>query len=156
MPLSVLRSALLCFLPAMAMWTFNATQPVAPHDDNAPETKDPAIQVQFLEFVTPDVEAMCGTLEKLHGVEFSAPVPEFGNARTAALGSGGLISVRAPMRPDEEPVVRPYALVDDITSAVKKAEAAGAEIAIPLMEIPNRGKIAIYIQGGIEHGLWQM
>ena len=51
--------------------------------------------------------------------------------------------------------MRPYILVDDIGAAVTAAREAGAEIAIPLMEIPGRGKIAIYIQGGIQHGLWQ-
>ena len=111
--------------------------------------------MQYLEIVTPDVDAMCGTLEKLHSVRFSKPVAEFGNARTAALEGGGLIGVRAPMREDEEPVVRPYVLVDDIESAVEAARAAGGEIAMPPMEIPKRGKFAIYIQGGIQHGLWQ-
>ena len=99
---------------------------------------------------------MCGTLEKLHGVRFSKPVAEFGNARTAALEGGGLIGVRAPMRADEEPVVRPYVLVDDIESAVEAARTAGVEIAMPPTEIPKRGEFAIYIHGGIQHGLWQI
>jgi predicted enzyme related to lactoylglutathione lyase len=129
-------------------------------DQSAPEVqgsrKEKAIQVQYLEIVTPDVDAMCGTLEELHGVRFSDPVAEFGNARTAALEGGGLIGVRAPMRVDEEPVVRPYVLVDDIESAVEAARAAGGEIAIPPLEIPERGRFAIYIHGGIQHGLWQI
>ena len=54
------------------------------------------MQIQYLEIVTPDVEATCAAYEKLHGVSFRAP-----------------------------------------------------------MEIPGHRKFAIYIQGGIHHGLWQ-
>jgi len=115
-----------------------------------------AMQVQYLEIVTPEVEATCETLAKLHGVTFSEPVPELGQARTAELEGGGLLGVRAPMRETEEPVVRPYVLVEDIEAATKSAEAAGAVIALPPMELPGRGTFAIYILGGIQHGLWQL
>ncbi len=112
--------------------------------------------VQYLEVVTSDVDGTCSALEKLHGVSFSTPDAGLGNARTATLKGGGKLGVRAPMREDEQPVVRPYVLVKDIDATVKAAEAAGAEIALPPMEIPGHGKCAIYIQGGIEHGLWQL
>lgn len=114
------------------------------------------MQVHYLEIVTTDVDATCGALEKLHGVSFSASEEVLGNARTAALANGGLIGVRAPMHEMEEPVVRPYVLVDDIDAAAEAAQAAGGEIAHPPMEIPGHGKFAIYVQGGIHHGLWQV
>jgi uncharacterized protein len=105
--------------------------------------------------VTPDVDPTCSALEKLHGVTFGKPEAALGNARTATLKGGGRIGVRAPMRKDEEPVVRPYVLVDDIEAAVKAAEAAGGEIALGATELPGQGKCAIYFLGGIQHGLWQ-
>ncbi len=114
-----------------------------------------AMTVQYLEIVTPMVEETCDVLAGAHGVEFGDPIPEFGNARTASLSSGGRIGVRAPLRADEEPVVRPYVLVDDIEAAVEAAKAVGAEIAIPPMEIPGQGRFAIYLLGGIDHGLWE-
>lgn len=114
------------------------------------------MQVHYLEIVTPDVDATCSALEKLHGVSFSAPVAELGSARTAPLGNGGLVGVRAPLRETEEPVVRPYLLVEDIEATVEAVEAAGGKIAHPPLEIPGRGTFAIYIQGGIDHGLWQL
>ena len=114
------------------------------------------MQVHYLEIVTPDVNATCGALEKLHGVSFSAPEAGLGNARTALLSNGGLIGVRAPMHETEDPVVRPYVLVEDIEAAAEAAKAAGGEIAHPPMEIPGHGKFAIYVQGGIHHGLWQV
>ena len=64
--------------------------------------------------------------------------------------------MRAPMHESEEPVVRPYLLVDDIEAASRTAAEAGGEIAHPPMEIPGHGKFAIYIQGGIHHALWQV
>jgi predicted enzyme related to lactoylglutathione lyase len=53
-------------------------------------------------------------------------------------------------------VVRPYLLVDDIQAAVEKAKASGCEIAHPPLEIPGHGTFAIYFQGGIQYGLWQL
>jgi predicted enzyme related to lactoylglutathione lyase len=111
--------------------------------------------VQYLEIVTADVDATCSLLEKVHGVRFAKPEAALGNARTAALAGGGRIGVRAPMRADEQPVVRPYLLVDDVEAAVAAAKAAGGEIAMGATEIPGQGKFAIYFRGGIQHGLWQ-
>ena len=114
------------------------------------------MKVQYLEIVTPSVNETCDALAAAHGVVFSEPIAEFGNARTADLEDGGRIGVRAPMRDTETPVVRPYLLVDDIEAAVKAAETAGAKVAMPPMEIPGGGTFSIYILGGIEHGLWQL
>ena len=112
--------------------------------------------VQFLEVVTPEMDATCSTLESVHGVKFGKPEPMFGNARTAALKGGGRISVRAPMREDEAPVVRPYVLVRDLEAAIKAAQAAGAEFAMLATPIPGHGQFAIYLQGGIQYGLWEL
>ena len=120
------------------------------------QVEETALKVQYLEIVTPSVNETCDALAHAHGVVFSEPIAEFGNARTADLEGGGRIGVRAPMRDTEEPVVRPYVLVDDIEAAVKAAKMAGAEVAIPPMEIPGQGTFSIYILGGIEHGLWQL
>ncbi|MEM8835198.1 MAG: hydroxylase [Planctomycetota bacterium] len=114
------------------------------------------MKIQYLEVVTPAVDETCKALAEAHGVTFSDPVPELGNARTADLASGGRIGVRGPMRDTETPVVRPYVLVDDIHAAVKAAEDAGATVALPPIEIPGQGTFSIYILGGIEHGLWQL
>ena len=114
------------------------------------------MQIQYLEIVTPDVDAVCAAYERVHGVSFGAPEPGLGNARTAALQSGGMIGVRAPMHESETPVVRPYLLVDDIQAAVEAVAASGAEIAHPPLELPGYGTFAVYIQGGNHHGLWQL
>lgn len=114
-----------------------------------------AMQIHYLEIVTKDVDEVCATYGAVHGVQFGEPDAGLGHARTAALPGGGLVGVRAPLRDTEEPVVRPYWLVDDIEAAVAAVEAAGGQIAHPPLEIPGHGTFAIYIQGGIEHGLWQ-
>lgn len=114
------------------------------------------MQVHYLEIVTTEVDAVCATYERLHGVTFGAGDAGLGNARTAPLPGGGLLGVRAPMHETEMPVVRPYLLVDDVDAAAKAAAEAGGEIAHRPMEIPGHGKFAIFIQGGIHHGLWQV
>ena len=113
--------------------------------------------VQYLEFVTSDVEATCKALAETHGVTFGEPQAELGGARTAKLESGGQIGVRAPMHDAETPVVRPYLRVDDIDAAVEAAKAAGGEFAMLPTEIPGgQGRFAIYFLGGNQFGLWQL
>jgi len=113
------------------------------------------VQIYYLEIVTEDVDAVCAVYEAANGLKFGAPDAGLGNARTAALPGGGSVGVRAPLRASEAPVVRPYWLVDDIESAVAAAVDAGGELALPPMEIPGHGTFAIYLEGGVEHGLWQ-
>ncbi|MFC1575003.1 VOC family protein [Gemmatimonadota bacterium] len=113
------------------------------------------MQIHYLEIVTKGVDEVCAAYAAANGVELGEPDGLLGNARTAALTGGGLLGVRAPMHETEDPVVRPYWLVDDIEAAVAAAVETGAEVAHPPMEIPGRGTFAIYIQGGVHHGLWQ-
>lgn len=113
------------------------------------------MQVQYLEIVTKDVDAACEIYAGIHGVTFGEADPSLGGARTAKMVDGSMIGIRAPMHDGENPVTRAYMLVDDIEASVAVAKNAGAEIAVPPMELPGHGKIAIYIQGGIESGLWQ-
>ena len=43
------------------------------------------MQVRYLEIVTPDVNTMCATYARQHGVTFSEPDASLGHARTAEL-----------------------------------------------------------------------
>ena len=114
------------------------------------------MKIQYLEIVTPNVDAVCGAYQSSLGAEFGDPEQMLGGAKTAQLPDGSLVGVRAPMHESEEPITRPYWLVSDINAAVEAATAAGAEIAHPPLEIPGKGTFAIYIQGGLHHGLWQL
>lgn len=114
------------------------------------------MKIQYLEIVTKEVDAVCAAYASANGVQFGAPDAGLGNARTAVLAGGGLVGVRAPLRETEEPVVRPYWLVDDIAAALAAAVQAGGQVAHPPMEIPGHGTFAIYLQGGNDHGLWQL
>jgi predicted enzyme related to lactoylglutathione lyase len=114
------------------------------------------MRVHYLEIVTPSVDGVCAAYEASLGVTFGAAEPLLGGARTAPLPDGGSVGVRPPLRDTEEPIVRPYWLVDDIHAAVEAAAAQGAFVAHPPLEIPGKGTFAIYIQGGVNHGLWQL
>lgn len=113
------------------------------------------MQIYYLEIVTKGVDAVCRAYHAADGAEFGDPDAGLGNARTAPLTGGGMVGVREPMHETEEPVVRPYWLVDDIEAAVAAAVKAGAEVAHPPLEIPGHGTFAILIQGGVHHGFWQ-
>ncbi|MBC8423880.1 hydroxylase, partial [bacterium] len=110
------------------------------------------MQIYYLEIVTPDVDAVCAAYAAANGAQFGKPDAGLGNARTATLPGGGLVGVRAPMHETEEPVVRPYWLVDDIEAAVAAAVEAGGETAHPPLEIPGHGSVALYLHGGVPPG----
>lgn len=114
------------------------------------------MKIHYLEIVASDVDAVCAAYEAAHGIKFGPSDPLLGGARTAPLPDGGSIGVRGPLRDTEEPVVRPYWLVDDIEAALDAATRQGAFVAHPPLEIPGKGTFAIYIQGGVNHGLWQL
>lgn len=154
MTVSKLQTVLALLLAAVILSASGGSD-AQPATDERELEEGRAMWVQYLEVVTPDVDATCRAWEELHGVSFGRPDAALGNARTAELKGGGMVGVRAPMHDGEHPVVRPYVLVDDIEAAIEAAAAAGAEIALPPMELPGHGKCAIYIQGGIQHGLWQ-
>ena len=114
------------------------------------------MRMHYLEIVATDVDAVCSAYAAANKVKFGEPVAELGNARTATVSGDLLVGVRAPMHEAEEPVARPYWLVDDIVTVVAAAVESGGEIAHPPMEIPGYGTFAIYILGGVHHGLWQL
>ena len=114
------------------------------------------MKIHYLEIVTHDVDAVCAAYARVHSLTFGSGDAGLGNARTAPLPDGAMLGVRAPMHESEEPIVRPYLLVEDIEAATAEAVDAGGEIAHPPMEIPGHGTFAIVTQGGIQHGLWQV
>lgn len=142
-------------MPALVLVAFTAILSVGCSTAASATGGEAAMQIHYLEIVTKDVDEVCATYSAAHGVQFGEPDAGLGHARTAALPGGGLVGVRAPLRDTEEPVVRPYWLVDDIEAAVAAVEEAGGQIAHPPLEIPGHGTFAIYFRGGVEHGLWQ-
>lgn len=114
------------------------------------------MKVHYLEYVTSDVEQICKQYAAIYGVSFRDPDPALGGARTMEMEGGGILGVRAPLREDELPVVRPYVLVKDIEAATAEAVKTGGELALPPMELPGHGVCAIVINAGIECGFWQL
>jgi predicted enzyme related to lactoylglutathione lyase len=60
------------------------------------------------------------------------------------------------MHEQEGPTLRSYVRVVDLEASMQRAEESGAQIILGAMEIPGRGRIAIYTIGGIEQGIWQL
>ena len=46
--------------------------------------------------------------------------------------------------------------VVDVEQAVRDGERPGAETALEPTDLPGYGRIAIFIHGGIEQGIWQI
>lgn len=143
--------------PALTLTLLACGLSVAPWALAGPQEKKKAeaLQVYYLEIVTKEVDQVCAAYSAAGGVTFGKPDAGLGGARTAPMAGGGLIGVRAPLRETEAPVVRPYWLVKDIKAAVAAARKAGGQVAVEPTEIPGHGKFAIYLQGGVDHGLWE-
>ncbi len=85
------------------------------------------MRIQYLEIVTKDVGGVVAADASAHNATFGEPDARLGNARPAALAGGGRVGGRAPLRETEEPVFRPYCLVD--IENVAAALQAGWEVA---------------------------
>jgi predicted enzyme related to lactoylglutathione lyase len=91
----------------------------------------------------------------VHGISFGPEVSDLGKARVAETARGTLVGIHSPLAEHEQTIVRTYFAVDDLTKAVKAAEAAGAMIAYPPTKQGETGTWAIYIIDEIQYGLWQ-
>lgn len=111
--------------------------------------------VHYLEIVSNDVDGLTGLYQRMHGLSFSPPDPDLGEARVATQPDGALVGIRKPLAAHEQPIMRTYFAVEDIQQAVNKAEESGATIAYSPTRQGNHGTFAIVIQGDVEHGLWQ-
>ena len=111
--------------------------------------------IHYLEIVTNDVDALCATYERVHGLSFGSEDPDVGQARIAVRPDGGLVAIRKPLAEHDLPTVRTYLAVADIKKAVEAAVESGAILAYPPTEHGKWGTYAIVIQGDVQHGLWQ-
>ncbi len=116
----------------------------------------PEHTVYYLEIVTTDPQAVSDLYSEAYGWRFQPMGPELGHSFVAPLPDGSRCGIRAPLHDQERPIVRSYLRVIDIEGAVQRAAQLGAKIALEPVEIPGQGKIAIYLYGGIEQGLWQV
>lgn len=114
------------------------------------------MKMHYLEIVCSNVDEICATYEKVHGLSFEAPDPLLGNARTAKMPDGGAVGIRGTLSDEEEYIVRPYFIVEDMDLALEFVKGQGGDIIHPPLEISGRGKFAIYSQGGVQQGLWQL
>ncbi|GAB4335229.1 MAG: hypothetical protein Kow0037_14850 [Calditrichia bacterium] len=145
-------SRILKFLMLGSMILLLACQSSPKNDQKKAELRP---RVHYLEIVSQDVDKTCQTLEKVLDISFGAEVVDLGMARVAEMPGGTLLGVRAPLAGHEQPIVRTYIQVEDIHKALETAEKAGAEIAYPPTRQGETGVWAIYIQDGIQYGLWQ-
>jgi uncharacterized protein len=148
------RDILCAGLMALPGATIVSSVHAAEHSRDA--DKESGMKIHYLEIVTNNIDAACAIYSATHGVAFGKAVQTLGGARTAKLAGGGMLGIRAPLRPTEKPVVRPYLLVENIKRAVAAAAKSGAEIAMEPTAIAGYGQFAIVIHGGIESGLWQL
>ncbi|MFT7579053.1 MAG: putative enzyme related to lactoylglutathione lyase [Myxococcota bacterium] len=115
-----------------------------------------AVNVHYLENVTPDVEESCEVFSRSLGLDFGLPDVELGNARVATMANGSTMGIRAPLSDSEGPLSRTYLRVEDLDAATESARAGGAKVALAGMTLGSNGRISIIVQGGVEVGFWEL
>ena len=125
----------------------NSSEKTSPEGSN--------MTIHYLEIVSNNVDALCAVYERVHALSFGPEDPDAGQARIAVRPDGSLVGIRRPLAEHEQPTMRTYLEVVDIQRAVEEAEEAGAIIAYPPTRHGELGTFAIFIQGDVEHGLWQ-
>ena len=88
-------------------------------------------------------------LRKITWCDFGAADALLDGVRTCELLHGSFIGIRGALSETEEPVVRPCWPTANMDIALDGLKGLGAEIAHPPIEIPGKGKFAIYIQGRV-------
>jgi predicted enzyme related to lactoylglutathione lyase len=74
-----------------------------------------------------------------------------GEPEEGTLNSGGMYK---RMEPDTKIIT--YAMVDNVDAILKKVEKGGGKIHVPAMDIPNVGRIAVFIDSeGNPIGIWK-
>lgn len=112
--------------------------------------------IHYLEIVATNAEAARQFYADAFGWDFSPAEPTLGFAFVAELPGGSRCGIRAPLSPEETPIVRTYLQVVDLRASVRDAERLGATLLLDTMDLPGWGTIAIFEVGGIQQGIWQV
>lgn len=108
----------------------------------------------FTELASEDPHATQRFLEKVFGWRFRSiqmPQGEYLSYRTPA-GRGGI----RPVRPQEAPSSLAYIQVADLREALRRVQAAGAEIVLPRVDVPGMGCFFWFrVPGGPVLACWQ-
>ena len=113
--------------------------------DNAP---DPTGAFIWYELMTPDAEGSKAFYDKVVGWSISEAEPEYNNYRMINRKDGGFAGGVLPLTSEmQQHGARPawlgYIYVPDVDQAIGKIEAAGGRALMPVMDIPEVGRIAM-------------
>ena len=105
---------------------------------------------------TSDVEGAREFYGALFGWEWEIAGPEYGNYSTGSL-RGKKVAAVASRMDDSQPVVwTTYLAVDDADKWAAAVPEAGGTVAVPPMEIPGQGRMAIGVDPtGAAFGIWE-
>jgi predicted enzyme related to lactoylglutathione lyase len=122
-----------------------ATTPTQPTQQRNPERMH---AVQHIEITATEPKKLRSFLEKQFGWKFETHTMEGGveyNLFRTPDGNGG--GVMAPM-PGQPIATTPYINVADIEKTFDSVKKAGAEIMMPVSEVPGQGRFFIFRYGG--------
>ena len=109
----------------------------------------------FTELASADPAASRRFLEKVFGWTFESvqfPQGEYLSYKTPGGGQGGI----RPTQPKEAPGSTNYVRVPDLDAALQKVKAAGGEIVLQRVDVPNMGSFFWFqVPGGPVMACWQ-
>ncbi len=111
----------------------------------------------WVDLMATDVDQAKAFYAALFGWEFDESGPEFGGYATARIGDNAVAGIGPAQGPEGPPQVwTTYLAVDDALATTARAEAAGATVLVPVMEVGPFGSMAVLADPtGAVFGLWQ-
>jgi len=110
----------------------------------------------WVDLMTPDQEAAREFYSALFGWQIDVGPEETGHYGMASLRGHSVAGIGGMMGMEHPPVWNTYLATADVEATCKAAEAAGASIAAPPMDVMEFGRMAfVQVPGGGVFGLWQ-
>jgi len=110
----------------------------------------------WVDLMTPDQEAAREFYSALFGWQIDVGPEETGHYGMASLRGHSVAGIGGMMGMEHPPVWNTYLATADVDATCKAAEAAGASIAAPPMDVMEFGRMAfVQVPGGGVFGLWQ-
>ena len=110
----------------------------------------------WVDLMTPDQQAAREFYSALFGWQIDVGPEETGHYGMASLRGHSVAGIGGMMGMEHPPVWNTYLATADVDATCKAAEAAGASIAAPPMDVMEFGRMAfVQVPGGGVFGLWQ-
>jgi uncharacterized protein len=97
----------------------------------------------WLDYAAPDVAAAAAFYADVLGWDYDVSGPEYGHYHVALVGGRAAAGLGQPSNDDTPPVWTVYLATRDVSAFARRAEALGATVLAPPLEVPGQGHLTV-------------